>query len=104
MVGRLEWGRASFDRSGGLEVGRLLTSNGADGAASSGSKARARCSSGASFVSATETNRIQVRLTVASSKVCQEVAFHLLEFLLVSFSPNLGNRRFVDAFVNASKS
>ena len=69
VVGRVEWGRASFDNTGGLEVG-LLTSNGAEGAASAGSKVRARCSSGASSVSATEMYKIQMWLTIASGKVC----------------------------------
>lgn len=44
-----------------------------------------------------------MRLTVASGKVCQKIAFYLFELLLVGLSPNFGYGRFVDAFMNASK-
>ena len=44
-----------------------------------------------------------MRLTVASGKVCQKIAFYLFELLLVGLSPNFGCGCFVDAFMNASK-
>jgi hypothetical protein len=66
----VESGRASFERIRGLDGGWSSTCIGAEGLAALGSKARARCSSGASAVSATEIYQAYMKLTVASGKVC----------------------------------
>ena len=65
----VESGRASFERTRGLEGVWSSSCIGAEGPAALGSKARARCSSGASAVLTTETNMYYTRLTVASGKV-----------------------------------